>query len=176
MTYITRFIKQDTIQLNYHQIYLTSFHIDNLRSHVDENTINKFIASKFFTYDCLPEIIKTNCDISINYLNPAFNHTRIQFQDFKYFSKAGLIQYIEDYSNNDEWGDDRADFKEVWSGLRKIIQEDEYADNFYLLNLDWFTEDDIKLNPGNEIYGYYLLIFWTNRHENKSTVCSWYFD
>ena len=170
-------IDQEEFTLGNHGICLTQFSKIDFTKENDEDFLNMFLKTKFFSYDCLPKVVKTNTDLSKKYLRPAFDENKIFASDFKTFDKLNLISFFHDFTNDKDMGEEFGnEIRQVWKSLSRILVA-ENSDKYFLLNKEWFKKGNIKVNdPDGLIYTYYILLIWLDRKNNKLTVCTWYAD
>ncbi len=170
-------IRQEEFTLGNHGICLTHFSDIDFTKETDEDFLNMFLKTKFFSYDCLPKVVKTNTDLTKNYLRPAFDENKIFASDFKTFDKLNLVNFFYDFTNDKNMGEEFGnEIRQLWKSLSSILVA-ENSDKYFLLDKEWFDKGDIKLNdPEGWVYTYYLLLIWFDTENNKLTVCTWWYD
>jgi hypothetical protein len=162
------------IDENFQGINLTEFgfavdkHIDN------DQIVDTFIRTKYFSYDSLRDCIKKVNDKE--FLRRAFDIDKIKISDFKKTDREGISKFLTDYFNEPDWGDDREDFAKLLDRYFEIYNES--ANNeFYILSKDWFVKDDERIiEPESWCYTYYFLFIAVDRNSKTLTLAEWTYD
>jgi hypothetical protein len=169
-------IRQFHITEDSQGILLTEFSLKNNSIQNDKLIIDKFLKSKHYTIDCLPDFVKNDTKHPDFYLRQLFNDKQISITDFKELKKEEIFDFFEQFSNHDDWGEDKGDFKILLEKFNSIINNYE-SNRFYLISKDWFGEGSDKIRkPENWIYIYYFLIIWIDRINKYLMVCEWNYD
>ncbi len=158
----------------YQGINLTAFTMEVDDQMDNDRIVDTFIRSTHFSYDCLADCVKA--EPNKNYLGQAFNMDNIKISDFRKTDKYGVSQFLFDYINEPDWGDDRNDFAKLLD--RYFVIHNELGDNnFYILSKDWFDEkqDNVLLVEWWS-YTYYMLIISVDRRSNVLTLTEWTYD
>ena len=138
-----------------------------------KKVIGNFLHSDNFRDFCSPFIVKKYGRENNRFLQGAFNQAALEISDFKIFRKEELVKFFDDYSNTNDWGEDRAAFVAVMSDFNEFLRK-EGCDSFFLISKDWFKRGDRLLSLDSEFYSYYFLIIWLdNRTIN---ICEWSYD
>ena len=134
--------------------------------------LKNFIKSKSFIHDMKIEKIKEGKDK--NHLQPLFIPNELLENDFKFYDKESISQYLDEFSNTEDWFDDEKPFKELLSVFKlKILPTIE--NGCYLIDKDWFKRDSLKVRDLEyDIYSYYLLVIWYS--SNKVYTCEFFSD
>jgi hypothetical protein len=163
------------IDENYQGINLTEFSIIADGNTDNDQIIESFIRSASFTVDSLREVIKNNTE-NKPYLRQAFDTDRINISDFKKKSKKETSEFLYDFINQPDWGDDRNEFAKLLDKYFEI--HNQFGDNaFYIISKDWFDKGDERvIEPESWVYSYYFLIISVDRHLNLLTLTEWSYD
>jgi len=159
---------------NYQGINLTEFSFETENKTSNDQILNSFLKSNYYSYDCLRDCIKK--EPNKGYLRSALNVEKIEISDFRKCDKGNAIKFLEDYYNEPDWGADKQDFKTLIDFFVEII---DYSDNndFYIISKDWFENSDERLIEfESSIYTYYFLIIIINRNSNSLTLTEWTYD
>jgi len=140
-----------------------------------KEVIRNFLHSDNFRDFCRPFIVKKYGRENNRFLRRAFNQDALELSDFKTFGKEELVIFFEDYSNTNDWREDRADFVAVMSDFDELIRK-EKCDCFFLISKDWFKKGDKLLSPDSEFYSYFFLIIWLGVDNRTINVCEWSYD
>ncbi|HXH69201.1 MAG TPA: hypothetical protein VNI60_02520 [Pyrinomonadaceae bacterium] len=167
---------QKEIDENYQGINISEFTYSNDENLSKDDLIDYFIHSNSFAEESRREIIKNHTG-DIPFLRQAFEIDFVKISDFKIVNKNGVVQFLNVYSEEVDWGDtDGIDFiklKDRFIEFLKIIQ----SDKFYLISKEWFDENDKRLrHEENWIYSYYFLIIWTDEISKTLTISEWTYD
>lgn len=140
-----------------------------------DEIVDRFIRSKNFSYDSLRDCVKKEPDIG--YLRHAFNFEKISISDFRKLNKEKTRQFLLDFSNEPDWGNDKDEFKTLLNRYLEIHQQFGDDNYFYVLSKDWFSPDDKKLLiPESWCYTYYFIIVSIDRENNVLTIMEWTYD
>ena len=120
-------------------------------------------------------MIKNNTE-NKPYLRQAFDTDRINISDFKKKSKKETAEFLYDFINQPDWGDDRNEFAKLLDKYFEI--HNQFRDNdFYIISKDWFDKgDDRVIEPESWVYSYYFLIISVDRNLNLLTLTEWTYD
>ncbi len=151
---------QKEIDEDFQGINLSEFTYSNFENLSDENLIDSFIHSSSFTEESRRERIKNHTG-DIPFLRQAFEIDFVEINDFKLYSKNEFIQFLNDYAEQDDWGDtDGNDFVKLKDRFLEILKTVQ-PNNFYLISKEWFDQNDKRLQQEESwIYLYYFLIIW----------------
>lgn len=164
------------IEINegYQGINLTEFSIvvDELIS--NDQIVDTFFHSKNFSFDSLRECVKEQPDKG--YLRQAFDVGKIKITDFKKTDKQGVSNFLLDFLNEPDWGDDKNEFAKLLDRYFEI--HNEFGDNeFYILSKDWFDKEDERvIETESWVYSYYFLIISVDRKSNLLNLTEWTYD
>ena len=96
--------------------------------------------------------------------------------DFKQVDKNGLIKFLDDYAEEDDWETDRDDFIKIKDRYFEFL-ENVQSKNFYIISKEWFDQNDKRLRQEESwIYTYYFLIIWIDEIKKILTVSEWTYD
>lgn len=166
---------QKTIDIDYQGVNISEFSYSNTENLSEDNLIDFFIHSKSFTEESRREIIKNDKE-NRPFLRQAFEIDFLKLDDFKQTDKKGVIKFLNDYTEEDDWKSDKDDFIKIKDKFIESLKFVE-SDNFYLISKEWFDEkDQILREPESWIYAYYFLIIWLNTANGKLTVSEWTYD
>lgn len=141
-----------------------------------DDFLEYFLQSKYFINDCLPFFIKKYPKPTFRYLKHAFREDQLKANDFRIFNKVELLNYFENYSNDESWGDDRNDYIVLMNNFKKIISK-ENCDYYFVINKEWFPNNSNKLySDSADLYSYYFLILWIDVENKFLNVCEWNYD
>ncbi len=170
------FIKQVQITEEFQGILLTVFSIKDNFELADNLVIDKFLKSNFFSFDCLPEKVKQNKKNPEINLRQLFDNQKISVEDFQEINENEIGNFFINYSNENDWGEDKKEFKILAEKLKAILK-DYPSDKFYLISKDWFDKDSDKMrNPESWIYLYYFLVIWFDKEKKSIIVCELSYD
>ena len=155
-------------------LFWYSLVIDHLFDDIS-HLFNEFIRSDNFSVDCRPLIVKNDSRINTRYLDSAFNYDRLSMSDFKFLSKYELLNFFDDYGNDDNWGDDRPDFKVILNKFETLLIE-EISEEYLLISKEWFDKDDVLLSVDSNVYLYYFLIIWIDQNKKMIKIIQWKYD
>ena len=79
------------------------FHADDIIA--ADQVVDTFLHSDSFKYDSLLDAIKR--EPNKGYLGRAFDIDKITIADFKQLEKTGVINFLVDFLNEPDWGDDK---------------------------------------------------------------------
>jgi len=167
-------IKHIEIWEGYQVVNLTQFALEVDDSTVSDQIVADFILSKQFSFDCLLDCVKA--EPNKTYLRQAFYIDKIQVTDFKKTDKQGVSEFLSDFLNEPDWGDDRNDFVKLRDRYFEVYSEWENKE-FYILSTNWFDKEDKRVvDPESWIYTYYFLIISIDRPSNILTFTEWAYD
>ncbi len=156
-------------------INLTEFAIILEAELNNDEILDWFIRSKYFFYDSVRDFVKK--EPGIGYLRQAFNIEKISISDFRKLNKEKTRQFLLDFSNEPDWGNDKDEFKTLLNRYLEIHQQFGDDNYFYVLSKDWFSPDDKKLLiPESWCYTYYFIIVSIDRENNVLTIMEWTYD
>lgn len=164
--------KHIEISENYQGINITEFLFSENNSS-NENLLLAFIKSRSFTHESIPIVVKKNLESA--YLRQAFKSDLLNIEDFKILNKKSLKEYLIDFLNSEDWGDDRNDFEVLLNKFFKAL-ENVKTNSFYVIDIDWFKESGKVNDPESWIYIYYFLIFWIENDMETISVAEWSYD
>ena len=163
------------IDVSFQGINLTefSFKVDNK---VDSDEIvDTFIRSNHYSFDSLSNCRKKEPEKP--YLKQAFNVDYLKIADFKKSSKEEISQFLIDYLNEANWGDDRNEFAMLLDKYFEIHSQFSLENDFYIISKDWFAQEDERvIEPESYCYTYYFLIISVDRKLNLLTFTEWTYD
>lgn len=162
------------IDEGYQGINLTEFTIGVDELIGNDQIVDTFIRSKQFSFDSLRDSVKA--EPGKGYLRRAFDFDKIRIADFKKTDKQGVSEFLFDFINEPDWGDDRNEFAKLLDSYFEI--HNELGDNeFYILSKDCFdNEDERFIEPESWAYTYYFLIISVDRQSNLLTLTEWTYD
>lgn len=147
---------------NYQWMILYEFVIDSndLWRLDDYEILSKIISTRILGESMNhPELTNLNLDLQVQNLGRPFNFVEIKPQDFDHFS--GYDDYnriIREFADEDEWGDDKEDFKAlVIKSDYSIRERTSFENGFWFLNKDKFINDETKIDEIHWIYTYWLV-------------------
>ena len=160
---------------SYQGFNLTEFTF-NLSGYLDNDQIAEtFIRSSHFSFESLRDVLKNNPD-NKEYLRCTFNIDKIKLEDFRKLNKSETIQFLIDFLNGPNWGQDKPDFEKLLDKYSEIHQALSEKD-FYLISKDWFDKDDEKvLGREHYLYLFYFLILHIDRETNSLIITEWTYD
>tara|TARA_R110000868_G_scaffold124353_3_gene328786 strand:- start:1085 stop:1606 length:522 start_codon:yes stop_codon:yes gene_type:complete len=149
-----------------------AFGVDELIS--NDQIVDTFIRSKYFSFDSLRDCVKAEPDKG--YLRQAFDIDKIKITDFKKTNKQGVSKFLFDFINKPDWSDDRNEFAILLDRYFEI--HNEFGNNeFYILSKDWFDKEDERVfEPESWVYIYYFLIISVDRKSDLLTLTEWTYD
>ncbi len=148
------------------------FHSDNNIS--EDQVVDNFLHSDSFKYDSLLDAIKR--EPNQGYLGRAFDIDKVTVADFIKVDKKGVINFLVDFSNKPDWGDDREDFSNLLDKYFEV-HSTLHDDAFYIISKDWFDKKDERLlEPQCWCYIYYFLIIYFNKADNILLLTEWTYD
>ena len=158
----------------YQGINLTDFSIGTAKDLNSDNIVNAFIRSDQFTYDSLPDRVKS--ETNEKYLRRGFNFEKIAISDFRKLRKDGTLNFLIDFKNESDWGQDREEFEKLFEKYLEIHKQ--FGDiDFYIISKDWFYKDDEKVvDPEYWCYIYYFIIISVDRDLDLLTLTEWTYD
>lgn len=166
---------QNEIDKDFQGINISEFKYSNAEYHSEENLIDSFVHSESFTEESRREIIK-NHKGAIPFLRQSFEIDLVKMDDFKQVDKNGLIKFLNDYSEVDDWETDRDNFIDIKDRFFEIL-ENVQSKNFYKISKEWFDQNDKRLRQEESwIYTYYFLIIWIDEFKKTLTVSEWTYD
>ncbi len=166
---------QKEIDEDYQGVNISEFTYTNAENFSEENLIDLFVHSKSITEESRREIIKKDTE-NRPFLRQAFEIDLVKMVDFKQVDKNGLIKFLNDYSEEDDWETDKDDFIKIIDKFVEFINTVQ-SNNFYIISKDWFDEKDIRLRQEESwIYIYYFLIIWIDEATQILTVSEWTYD
>jgi hypothetical protein len=111
-------------------------------------------------------------------LGPPFNNNLLRQTDFKYFTKASLISFFDEFSQPAGWTDNTF-IKNQLSYLKDTYSRSG-AKEFFLItpnffDINFYEEINPKFNLVADVYLWYYLILTVDK-ANHLTVCQMYMD
>ncbi|MEO9258264.1 MAG: hypothetical protein ABI207_07775 [Crocinitomicaceae bacterium] len=163
------------IDEDYQGISLTEFSIMTDKQTENKDIIESFIHSTSFTVDSLREVVKIDTE-NKPYLQCSFDIDKINIDDFKRKSKDETVEFLYDFLNQPDWGDDKNEFLKLLDKYFEI--HNKFGDiDFYIISKDWFNIDDQRLiKPESWVYSYYFLIISIDRNLNLLTLTEWTYE
>ena len=162
---------QHCIDHNFQGVCITNFSIIPTADVSEERLLDHFIHSTAFSYDSLREVIKQNPNKP--FLRQAFDPSLLSTDDFKRSSKAEVINFLNDFENEDDWGESFTLNKNQFL----IILDSVKTDCFFIINKDWFAKGDRKvLEPHDWVYSYYFLIILIDKENSFLIISEWTYD
>ena len=166
---------QKEIEEDYQGINISEFRYSNPEYLSEESLIDLFVHSESFTKKSRREIIK-NHKGDIPFLRQAFEIDLVKMDDFKQVDKNGLIKFLDDYTEEDDWETDRDDFIKIKDRYFEFL-ENVQSKNFYIISKEWFDQNDKRLRQEESwIYTYYFLIIWIDEIKKILTVSELTYD
>ena len=140
----------------------------------NDEIVDTFIRTNDFSYDSLRDCVKK--EPNKGFLRRAFNIDKVKISDFRRYTKNEAVNFLYDFLNEPDWGDDRNDFKLLLNKYLSISEQ--YGDNdFYIISKDWFDKGCEKvLEPESWCYTYYFLIISVDRNQNLLMLSEWTYD
>ncbi len=167
---------QKEIDVDYQGVTLSEFTFSNDEQLSENELFDFFIHSSSFTEESRSEQIK-NHKGDIPFLRQAFEIANISIGDFRELDKNNIIKFLNDYSEQDGWGDTDGDDFIILKNKFIDLVKSVHSDKFYLISKDWFDEKDKRLRePESWIYSYYFLILWLDNLNKTLTVSEWTYD
>lgn len=166
---------QKAIDEDYQGVNISEFTFSNFENLSEAELVDAFIRSKSFTEESQREQIKNHTG-DIPFLRQAFEIDFVKLRDFKTVDKNGVLQFLNDFAQEDNWGDtDGGDFiklKNRFLNFLKIVQ----SNKFYIISKEWFDQNDERLRQEESwVYTYYFLIIWIEGNKTL-TVSEWTYD
>jgi hypothetical protein len=166
---------QKEIDEGYQGINISEFTYSNDENLSEENLVDLFVHSVSFTEESRRESIKNHSG-GIAFLRRAFEIDLVKMDDFKQTDKNGLVKFLNDYAEEDNWEKDKDDFKKIKDRFFGFL-ENGLSKNFYIISKEWFDQNDKRLRePESWIYTYYFLIVWIDELRKTVTVSEWTYD
>ena len=139
----------------------------------NDQIADHFIREQQLSFNSLRNVEKTEENQS--FAN-TFNIDRIGIRNFKKVDKKGILKFLYDFLDEDDWGNDKSDFANLLDKYSEI--HNQFGDNvFYLFSKNWFAKEDKEvLKPESDIYIYYFLIITIERKSKLLTVIEWKYD
>ena len=163
------------IDEGYQGFNLTEFLFTKDSNDTTDLIVDSFIRSMHFTFDSLRDVVKNDTE-NKGYLRQAFVIDEINIDDFRKLEKSGTKQFLIDFLNEPNWGDDRNEFAKLLDKYLEIHDQLPEAD-FYVINKDWFEKDSKKLlEPENWVYTFYFLIIYVDKNLQKLILTEWTYD
>ena len=158
----------------YQGCILTEFKFQPDKVLTENQVVEKFLHSDSFKYDSLLDAIKR--EPNKGYLGRAFDINKITIADFKRIDKKGVHNFLVDFLNDPDWGDDRTDFSNLvdkYSEIHSTLRED----TFFIISKNWFDQKDERLlEPQSWCYTYYFLIIYFDKIDNILLLTEWTYD
>jgi len=159
---------------NFQGLNLTEFSFEIEDDTNNNQIVDSFLRSEYYTYDCLRDCIKK--EPNKGYLRSALNINNIEISDFRKYDKEKTIKFLVDYLNEPDWEEDKQDFIKLIDYFIEIINQSGNVD-FYIISKDWFEHSDEKLIKFEySVYIYYFLIILINKNSNSLTLTEWTYD
>ena len=169
--------KHEEVGIEYQGYNLTEFTILKISEHSEAQIILEFLNSKYFLEDCRPDIVKKDIHKNEGFLRPAFITENLSIDDLKKLSKTQIVAFLNQFGATTDWGtSDGKDFEVLKDTFIDVINQND-TDNFYLINMDWFKNNLLKVHEFESwCYVYYFLFFWINDKKTNFTLCEWAYD
>lgn len=162
------------IDENHQGINLTEFAIGIDEQTHNDQIVERFIRSISSLFDSLRDRVKAEPDKG--YLKRAFNFDLLNITHFRKTDRQGTSDFLFEFINEPDWGNDRGDFAKLLDRYLEIHNELS-ANEFYILSKDWFgKEDDKIIEPDGWVYTYYFLIISVDRRSGLLTLTEWTYD
>lgn len=160
----------------YQGVTISEFALTVSKGLIERKLIDYFIHSFSFTEESPSERIK-NYTGDIGFLGPAFEIDLLEISDFKQAGKIGVSKFLNDYVEENNWGDtDGDDFVNIKTKYIDFLSNVD-ASSFYIISKEWFEENHKLLRePENWCYMYYFLIIWVDENNMSLTVSEWKYD
>jgi len=169
-----KFLDQREIRSEYQVIFWYTFLTEDIDNKVDDLLI-EFIHSDCFREFGKPSIVSQSHIGGDRFLQGAFNLNNLDVTNFRIFSKDGLMQFFDEYSQSADWGDDRGEFIDVMNSFNKFLEK-ETSDCFFGISKEWFNQGDRVLSADSGFYTYYFLLMWLDIGKKIINVCEWNYD
>jgi len=169
-----QFIRQECKDQNHQGICLTEFSFLRSNDFSEEQMIDSFLHSPHFSFESLRGVVKRNPENP--FLRQAFEPKEILIGDFKKYTKEQVVNFLAEFANEDDWGNDRDDFLIIKNQFLEILTPTQ-SESFYVINKDWFVESDFKIRePENSVFLYYFLVLWIDCKNSTLTISEWTHD
>lgn len=166
---------QKEIDEDYQGVNISEFIFSNAENLSEVNLIDSFIHSKSFTEESRREIIKIDTE-NRPFLRQAFEIELVKVDDFKQTDEKGLLKFVNDYADKEDWKTDKNDFIKIKDRFLGFL-ENVSSKNFYIISKEWYDQNDKRLRQEESwIYIYYFLIIWIDKSNKTLTVSEWTYD
>lgn len=157
--------------INYQGFKLSNLSYDNADDYTTEQIVEYFINSEYFPLACTDETVLRKQAIGC-----AFNINEVRPENFRKFNNIEIEKYLSDFINEPDWGEDRLDFAKILDRYFEIHKNlDEGI--FYVINMDWFEQDDkLLLDTNHWVYIYYFLIIYIDVKTKTLKFSEWEYE
>lgn len=130
------------------------------------NLFQSKILSKNIHYD---EIDKSKFEVNTEGIKRPFNFDNLEITDFDHYPNYNEYEkIIKEFSQEEDWGDDKEDFRSLVIRTDYLIRErTNFQNGFWLLNRDKLKKEKGKLDEINWIYAYWILIVEIDQTNKK---------
>jgi len=149
----------------------------------DTDLINTFFNKGGFKKEDFHKIIRTNRDKTTNFLEPAFNFSKINFSDFQELTKSQVYKFVWDNISPYEYREIEEETI-LFEKVKKFFDSNK-NEKYFIISKEFFDQTyDKDLNLASDkligydaiCYVYYFLVLWIDADSKILTVTEFLWD